>query len=78
MPVGKLVIRKNIKNKQIFFASLKSPRKELYPELDPDLLVRGTDPQIQIRICTKMSRIPNNDANSGEYPDQNLSTYLVS
>jgi hypothetical protein len=27
--------------------------------LDPDLLVRGTDPGIQIRIRTKMSRIPN-------------------
>jgi hypothetical protein len=29
------------------------------PELDPDTLVRGTDPGIRIR--TKMSRIPNPD-----------------
>ncbi len=27
------------------------------PEPDPDPLVRGTDPGIRIRICTKMSRI---------------------
>ncbi len=32
-----------------------NPYPELYPDLDP--LVRGTDPQIRIR--TKMSRIPN-------------------
>ncbi len=37
-------------------ASLKSVKKE-DPELDPDPLVRGTDPGIRIR--TKMSRIPN-------------------
>jgi hypothetical protein len=34
-------------------------KKKSEPELDPDPLVRGTDPQI--RICTKMSRIPNTD-----------------
>ncbi len=27
--------------------------------MDQDLLVRGTDPRIRIRIRTKMSRIPN-------------------
>ncbi len=27
--------------------------------MDPDPLVRGTDPGIRIRIRTKMSRIPN-------------------
>jgi hypothetical protein len=48
-----------------FFASLKLPkkvRKELDPDLEPDVdrdpLARGTDPGIQIRIRTKMSRIP--------------------
>ncbi len=36
------------------------------PELDLDPLVRGTDPgiRIQIRIRTKMARIPNTDLNS--------------
>jgi hypothetical protein len=29
------------------------------PELDPDPLIRGMDPGIQIRIRTKMSQIPN-------------------
>jgi hypothetical protein len=44
--------------KQIFlFASLKSLKKDL--ELDPDPLVRGTDPRIRIR--TKKSWIPNPD-----------------
>ncbi len=52
MPVGKL------KKKIIFLASLKSMKKE-DPELDPDPLVRGTDPGIRIRIRTRMSRIPN-------------------
>ncbi len=33
------------------------PDPELEPDSDP--LVRGTDPGIQIRIRTKMSRIPN-------------------
>jgi hypothetical protein len=52
VPVGKL------KKKIIFLASLKSMKKE-DPELDPDPLVRGTDPGIRIRIRTRMSRIPN-------------------
>jgi|LakMenE18May11ns_1017448.scaffolds.fasta_scaffold7959057_1 hypothetical protein len=40
-------------------------RKDSDPELDlgPDLLVRGTDPRIQIR--TKMSRIPNTGIEDG-------------
>ncbi len=42
--------------RKIFFWSLKS-LEESDPEFDPDPLVRGTDPQIRIR--TKMSRIPN-------------------
>ncbi len=42
--------------KKYFFASLKSLKKGVFPELDPDPLVRGTDLQIWIR--TKMSRIP--------------------
>jgi hypothetical protein len=53
------------------FASLKLPkkgRKELDPDLEPDLdrdpLARGTDPGIQIRIRTKMSRIPKTTAKS--------------
>jgi hypothetical protein len=41
--------------KIIFFASLMSLKKGV----DPDPSVRGTDPGIRIRICTKMSRIPN-------------------
>jgi hypothetical protein len=41
---------------KIFFSSLKSLKKESDPELDPDQLVRGTDPRI--RIHTKTSRIP--------------------
>jgi hypothetical protein len=40
-----------LKEKNAFFASLKSMKKV------PDPLVRGTDPGIRIR--TKMSRIPN-------------------
>ncbi len=40
-----------------FFASLKSLKKGVDPELDPDPLVRGPDPGIRTR--TKMSRIPN-------------------
>ena len=54
--------KKKIYKKIFFFASLKSMKKS-YPELDPDPepdpdpLVRGTDPEIRIR--TKMSRIPN-------------------
>ncbi len=32
------------------------------PESDPDPLVGGTDPRIQIKICTKMSRIRNTDS----------------
>jgi hypothetical protein len=39
VPAGKL---KNLK--QIFFASLKSLKKESDPEPDPDPFVRGTDP----------------------------------
>jgi hypothetical protein len=55
------VIRKIKKYERNFFAFLKS-RKESDPELDPDPLVRGTDPQIWIR--TKMSRIPNTTLNN--------------
>jgi hypothetical protein len=32
---------------------------DLHPHPDPDQLVRGTDPQIRIRIRSKMSRIRN-------------------
>ncbi len=35
------------------------PDPELNPEPDPNPLVRYTDPGIQIRIRTNMSRIPN-------------------
>jgi hypothetical protein len=49
--------KKNMK--KFFFASLKSLKKEVGSkvDMDPDPLVRCTDPRI--RICTKMSRIPN-------------------
>jgi hypothetical protein len=55
VPGGVSYKEKNIKN---FFASLKSLkiRKESDPELDPDPFVKSMDPQI--RICSKMSRIP--------------------
>ncbi len=39
-------------------------RKESDLELDPDPLVRGTDPWIRIQIYTKMSQIPNTDLDS--------------
>ncbi len=51
--------RVSYKKKYFFFASLKSRRKESDPKSDPDPLARGTDPRIQIRIRTKMSRILN-------------------
>ncbi len=47
--------KKNVKN--YFFASLKSLKKGVGLELDPDPLVRGTDPWIWIR--SQMSRMPN-------------------
>jgi hypothetical protein len=48
------------KKYEIFFlASLKSLKKDWDSELDPNLLVRGTDPRIRIR--TKMSQIPNTE-----------------
>jgi hypothetical protein len=41
-------------------------KKHSDPELDPDPLVRGTDPVI--RILTKMSRIPNTACNTPPPP----------
>jgi hypothetical protein len=48
--------KKNIK-KYLFFISLKSLKKGVGSGPDPDPLVRGTD--LEIRIRTNMSRIPN-------------------
>ncbi len=52
------------KKKYDFFIlkSLKSQRKQLDPDSEPDQVARGTDPGIWIRIRTKMSRIPNTGA----------------
>ncbi len=53
--------KKKIWRKKInLYASLKSLRKGVGSGVgpDPDPLVRGTDPQVQIRMRTKMSRIP--------------------
>jgi hypothetical protein len=44
-------------------------------ELDPDPLIRGTDPEIriQIQIRVKMSRIPN----TGGKPGQHLILHII-
>jgi hypothetical protein len=47
------------------------PDPEPDPELDPDALVRGTDPGIRIR--TKMSRIPNTGV---LFPQKNLTFFF--
>ncbi len=53
VPAGKLK-----EKKFIFLHHWSHCRKESDPELDPDPLVRGKDPQIR----TKMSQISNTDA----------------
>jgi hypothetical protein len=44
-----LVTRKKYE-KKFFFASLKSLKKESDPELDPDPLVRGADPDLHLNV----------------------------
>ncbi len=57
MPAGQLN-KKIWKNRVLFWYYW---RKESDPELDPDLLARGIDRgiRVRIRISTNMSRIPN-------------------
>jgi hypothetical protein len=58
-----------MKKRNFFFTSLNLLKKgsdpELYPEMAPapdhPLIIRGTDPQIQIRIRTNISRIGSTD-----------------
>ncbi len=62
MPLGKLLYKK----KYFFFCIFKVTEEGSQIrilDLDPDPLVRGTDPGIWIRILirTKMSRIPNTE-----------------
>jgi hypothetical protein len=63
VPLGKLLEKKY--NKKIIFwhPNLKSLKKGVGSGAVPDLLVRGTDPGIRIRILTKMSQIPNTEKN---------------
>jgi hypothetical protein len=49
--------KKNYEKKIFFLHPYSHSRNESDPEWNPDPLVRDTDPQIRIR--TKMSRIPN-------------------
>ncbi len=55
-----------MKKKTNFFRILKvTEEPEFDPDPESDPLVRGTDPEIRIRIRTKMSRIPNTGGDNG-------------